>query len=87
MKWVSGRNRVRGTGDAVRERRGLQREIGLLVVGVIARSSQRALEAGLITKLVGGLPGGSTDDRGVELQRVDQLNIDRLVLLRPRTHR
>lgn len=34
--------------------RGLQRKVCLLVEGVVARSPQSALEAGLIAELVGG---------------------------------
>lgn len=43
--------------------------------------------AALCRELIGGLPGRPADDCGVELQRVDQLEIDRLALLHPRAHR
>ena len=45
------------------ERRCLQREVGVLVEGVVARPAERTLEARTITKLIRRLPSRAADDQ------------------------
>jgi hypothetical protein len=65
----------------------LQREVGFLVERVVSRSSERALKAGEIAKLLDSLLSRAAEDGGVELLRVGEVGIGRLVLARLRIHR
>ncbi len=56
----------------------LQREIGVLVGGVAARAGEGALESALVAKLIGRLRGRAADDRRIQLERVNELEVDRL---------
>lgn len=65
-------------GDAVRQDGGLQRKIGIFVVGLATRPAESALKSALVPKLIGGLRGRAADDRRIQLQRISELEVDRL---------
>ena len=64
-----------------------KREVGILVVGIAARPSKRALKAGPVAKLVGSLRDRAPDDRRVQLESVGGLEMHRLALDRLQIHR
>jgi hypothetical protein len=65
----------------VREHGGLQREVGVFVVGVAGGSCKGALEDGLGTENCGCLLLRCVDDRGIRLERVLEREVDHLDLL------
>jgi len=64
-----------------------KREVSILVVGIAARPSKRALKAGPVAKLVGSLRDRAPDDRRVQLESVGELEMYRLALDRFQIHR
>jgi hypothetical protein len=69
-------------GDAVGEHRRLQREVGVLVVGVGCRSGERGFQARSVAQVVGSVPGACVENRRVQLERVLEDEVDRLVACR-----